>query len=288
MHKAVTDSNILVSSTIVKIGVPVLRLFGKSPFMDAMPSSPNRDAKLTKAPLQEVIFEAFWELDIDPQTKENFDPGFDLAQGVFAELVREKFPLYKRIPPPIVPPALLNRRPVHQFRKAEDQWPVLQLGPGLFTANDTEKTYIWETEFRPIIEFGLDTVIRSYREPLRFEKVGLRYIDAAELEGEFKGDFIKFIETNLQIRILRGFDLGGTIRNQSLSQVYLLEDGSTLHLTIADGRRNNKPAVVWQTAIVKEKQMAVEEIKNWISQAHSTISGLFKHMLRKEYYDSLK
>jgi len=207
---------------------------------------------------------------------------------VFAELVREKFPFYRRIPSPIVPPAWLNRRPVHQFRKGEDQWPVLQLGPGLFTANDTEKTYVWEAELRPLIEYGLDALVKSYKEPPSFEKVALRYIDAVELEGEFKDDFIKFIETNLQVRVLGSFEEGGTVRNQSISQVYLLADDSTLHLTISDGRRNKRPAVVWQTAIVKEEQLKVEEIKNWISHAHSTLSDLFKRMLREEYYDSLK
>lgn len=253
-----------------------------------MPVASNHIAKLSKAPLQEVIFEAFWELDIHPQTQQSYDPGFELAQGVFAELVRERFQFHKRVAPPIVPLHLLNHRPVHQFWTAEGQWPVLQLGPGLFTANDTEKTYIWETDFRPVIEYGLAAVVKSYRESPRFNKVSLRYIDAIELEGEFRDNFIKFVETNLQIRVLRNFDFEGTISNQSISQVYSLEDDSKLHLVISDGQRNNKPAVVWQTAVVKEKQVSVEQIKAWISQAHSTTSNLFKRMLLKEFYDSLK
>ncbi|MER3525227.1 MAG: hypothetical protein C4326_14575 [Ignavibacteria bacterium] len=79
---------------------------------------------------------------------------------------------------------------------------MLQLGPGIFTANDTERTYEWENEFRPAIEYGLDAVVRSYRALERFNKVSLRYIDAVELEGEYKHDFVKFIETNLQIRVV--------------------------------------------------------------------------------------
>jgi len=47
--------------------------------MVIMPGTNGHIAKLSKAPLQEVIFEAFWELDIHPQTKQSYDPGFELA-----------------------------------------------------------------------------------------------------------------------------------------------------------------------------------------------------------------
>ncbi|MBI4640175.1 MAG: TIGR04255 family protein [Candidatus Tectomicrobia bacterium] len=171
----------------------------------------NHIPKLTKAPLQEVIFEAFWELDIHPQSRESDDPGFELAQGVFAEIVRQEFPFYKRVAPPLVPVHFLLHRPVHQFWRGHAQWPVLQLGPGLLSANDTEETYVWESGFRPVIEYALDTVLKSYiKEAPRFNKVSLRYIDAVELEGEFQINFVKFIETNLQIRVARDFEIGST------------------------------------------------------------------------------
>ncbi|MER3525226.1 MAG: hypothetical protein C4326_14570 [Ignavibacteria bacterium] len=83
--------------------------------MVIMPGTNGHIAKLSKAPLQEVIFEAFWELDIHPQTKQSYDPGFELAQEVFAQLVQERFPFYQRVQPEILPPFLLNHRPVHRF-----------------------------------------------------------------------------------------------------------------------------------------------------------------------------
>lgn len=253
-----------------------------------MSVKPDQIVKLSKAPLQEVIFEVFWELDVDPQTRQTYDPGFELAQGVFAEIVKEKFPFYKRMPALVMPPFLINPQPVHQFWHAQGEWPVIQLGPGLLAANDTEKTYVWDSGFRPVIEYALATVVKSYKQPPPFNRISLRYIDAIELEGEFKEDFIKFIEANLQIRVVKGFEFDGAISNQAVSQTYKLEDGSVFNLTVSDGQRNGKPAVVWQSAVIKEKQVSVDEIRNWISHAHSVTSGLFKRMLRKEFYDSLK
>lgn len=253
----------------------------------AMPPNSNHVAKLTKAPLQEVIFELFWELDIDPQMRQSHDPGFELAQGVFAELVKERFPFYKRVAPPI-PVYLLNHRPIHQFWRGENEWPVVQLGPGLLATNDTEKTYVWDTEFLPVVEYALDAVLKSYKESPRFQKVSLRYIDAVELRDEFENDFVTFVETNLQVRVVRNFEVGGTISDLNLNQVFSLNDGSKLQLVISNGQRDNKPAVVWQTAVVREKHISVDEIMMWISDAHSVTSSLFKRMLREDFYDSLK
>ena len=253
-----------------------------------MSAGSDHVAKLSKAPLQEVIFEAFWELSVNPQTKQPHDPGFELAQGVFAENVSERFPYHKRMPHLIVPPFLMNPQPVHQFWHGEGEWPVLQLGPGLFAANETEKNYVWDSEFLPVIRYGLEAVVRSYKTPPPFNRVSLRYIDAVELEGEFKDDFIMFIETNLQIRVDRGFEMDGTISNQMVNQTHKLEDGSVLNLMVSDGQRNAKPAVVWQTVVMKEGRFSVDDIREWVPNAHSVCSGLFRKMLRKGYYDSLK
>lgn len=248
----------------------------------------ERIVKLSKAPLQEVIFEARWELDIDSQTKQSYDPGFEFAIGVFEEKVREQYPIHKRLLPLGFPTLFPQPQPVHQFWSGEGQWPVLQLGPGIFTANETEKNYVWESEFQPVIDFGLDALVKSYKEEPPFSTVSLRYIDAVELQDEFKDDFINFIEAKLQVQVVKGFKVEGKISQQAVSQVYKLDDGSELFLTISNGEKNGKPGIVWQTAVVKPKRASVEEIKRWIPHAHSITSGLFKQMLKKEFYDSLK
>ncbi|MFH0991180.1 MAG: TIGR04255 family protein [bacterium] len=235
-----------------------------------------------------MIFEAFWELDVDDKSRSEYDPGFELAQGVFSSYLSKDYPHHRKIAPPLAPLQLLNHKPVHQFWTAPNEWPVIQLGPGILAANITEKTYVWETKFQPVILQALDALLRSYKEPPQFKKVSLRYIDAVELNTEAEDSFLQFIESHLQIKVVKEFDISGRIKGQSISQVYSLDDNSQLQIVISNGMKNNNPVIVWQTAILKETKFTPDDIKQWIQYAHSSISALFKRMLRKEYYDSLR
>lgn len=111
----------------------------------------NRHEKLPKAPLREVIFELRWGLGYDPSSKQELDLGFDMAQGQFKHLVEQEFPFHRRLTPQNFPLSLFSHKVVHQFWKAENTYPLLQLGPGLFSQNDTEKNYVWD--FRPALPF---------------------------------------------------------------------------------------------------------------------------------------
>jgi len=259
-----------------------------------MSSKVEHIVKLSRAPLQEVVFEAKWELDVHEGTNQVFDPGFELAQGLFAEAVRAEFPLHKRVMPPFIPLQALAQKPVHQFWKGEKVWPVLQLGPGILTVNDTEKNYVWASTFRPMVDKALDAVFKSYRGDMRFNRVDLRYIDAVEFPTEPRTALFDFVKNNLQVRLEKGFDVEGSLNNLNVSQTYKLENGSQLTLVIATGLiiatglRNKVPAVVWQTAISNKGIQKIEDIKKWLVESHTTISNLFKRMLRKEYYDSLR
>ena len=89
-----------------------------------MTSTQEYIAKPSKAPLQEIIFELHWELAIDENSNEQYDEGFELAQGIFAETIKKDFPFYKRIVSPLIPLQLVTGKPVHQFWKSEKLWPI--------------------------------------------------------------------------------------------------------------------------------------------------------------------
>ena len=99
---------------------------------------------------------------------------------------------------------------------------------------------------------------------------------------------MKFIEQDLQTQITRNFLIDGKLSNLNLNELYTMHDGSKLNLIIANGTQNNKDTVVWQTALAKEKIFTIAEIKHWMSFAHDTISPIFRTMLSKEFYDSLR
>ena len=98
-------------------------------------------AKLPNAPLQEAVFELRWTLDVSTDDQQEIDAGYELAHGKFQAAAEADFPVYRRLFPASIPPALLNYKVVHQFWREDQQFPVLQLGPGVFTVNDTDQNY---------------------------------------------------------------------------------------------------------------------------------------------------
>ncbi|MCB9287418.1 MAG: hypothetical protein H6560_08885 [Lewinellaceae bacterium] len=47
--------------------------------------------KIPKAPLQEAVFELRWDLDVAPDTQQEMDMGFELAQGKLQALPQKNF-----------------------------------------------------------------------------------------------------------------------------------------------------------------------------------------------------
>lgn len=102
---------------------------------------PHRE-KLSKAPLQEVVFEIHWKLDFLAEQGLYNDPGFAFASGRFSELAVREYSKYISLKPPTIPEQLFAFKAVHQFWKEDNTYPVMQLGLGLFTVNDTDLNYL--------------------------------------------------------------------------------------------------------------------------------------------------
>ncbi len=241
--------------------------------------------KLPRAPLQEVIFEAHWELETDATTGQAVDKGFALALGVFAQALSEKgFVVVKRLVPEGIPPEALAHKPIFQFRHGEDRWPVVQLGCGIVTVNDTEQNYEWESAFKPLVEQVLETLTMSYRKDFTFSHLNVRYIDAVDIEEQT--DIREFIKNNLQIHIEQGFPVQGRLSNLSLNQSYSTDNDSHIHLAVATGiNAEQRPALLWQTAVQRITEIASEDVSSWLDFAHATTSHLFRTMLTQKFYE---
>lgn len=100
-------------------------------------------SKLPNAPLQEVIFEIRWALMPGKESGQIIDEGFELASGRLSTILEERFPYYKRIISQNIPDQLMHYNVVHQYWSGENKWPVIQLGPGIFTINCTDEEYFW-------------------------------------------------------------------------------------------------------------------------------------------------
>lgn len=247
--------------------------------------------KLPNAPLQEVIFEIRWDLNINLVSNREFDEGFAIALGQFAALLKNDFPHVVRKVPDDFPTDLLNYSTIYQFWSGAHLWPVLQLGPGIFTVNDTDKKYCWKDAFFPLIEASTKKLFEVYNQNINLNFCSLSYIDAVKLSNyqvTVKDNLLPFVNDSLKIELLNHFDTRGPMQNLNLNQTFGLKDGSALNINITTGsdKKTHDPTLVWQTAMVKKGRFTRNEMIEWCTHAHQIISPLFKEMTRGKFYDS--
>lgn len=245
-------------------------------------------SKLPKAPLQEVIFEIRWALKPDKISGQLNDEGFEFAGGRLSTILENEFPVIKRIIPADIPSQLMHYRVINQYWSGESTWPVIQLGPGIFTINCTDDNYFWEEHFRGLIDKGLDCLEQAYKVPLSIEYVSLRYIDAittAEhiLPGESWENFIK---RNFNLEYSNNFNTRGVQKQIKINQVFELEDKSDLQLEITNGKIKNQDALIWQTSISKPGKFDKQALIPWADYAHGVTHDLFKELVKPHLYAS--
>ncbi len=241
--------------------------------------------KLPKAPLQEVIFELRWKLEFDPESQGHIDKDFQFAFANFSSLSKNKLKHKINLKSSAIPDILFMNRPIYQFWSAENQYPVFQLGPGVFTVNETEKNYEWKY-FRDLISEGVDWLMQSYSNKLEFSFIELRYIDAIQVEDEKQKNLLKFISDNLNIEV-RNQVIDAKLNDFQLHQRFKVDDENYLTLLLANGVKNTNQAtaVILQSSYNKATNITLENLTTWIDLAHDACSSLFQKMISTSLYE---
>jgi len=242
--------------------------------------------KLTKAPLQEVIFEIRWLLEPDINGRQLLDPKYQFALGIFKDAVKENFPHHVARFPQEIPHQMLNYQTVHQFWHSEDQWPVVQLGPGIATVNDNEKNYEWEETYLPNIQYTLDALVKSYGQMV-FNFISLRYIDVVRVADYGFTEWKDFVQKHIKFRFENHFDTRGELTALNFEQTFKLNDNSHLNVSFNSGKNNKKEDIfIWQTAVSKQGTFEAADIVPWLHIAHECTSDLFKEICKDKFYAS--
>lgn len=235
--------------------------------------------KLPKAPLQEVIFELYWDQKTG-QTGQLEDPGFDLALGVFAEKIEKEFPIHKKTTPSV------SSLASHQFWKGENTWPVVQIGPGMLVINDTDKNYEWEKTFSPLIETGIRNLIESYKNTPSFNSIGLHYIDVIPIPEKYlNGNVNEFISESFKFSLNNNFDSIGKLQRVNYQQFFTLEDNSQIEITILSGiDAQRRQVIILHTHIFKIGRQELHDMLSWKDYAHTVTSNLFLEIVTEKLY----
>jgi uncharacterized protein (TIGR04255 family) len=239
-------------------------------------------SKLLNAPLLEVIFELRWKVT----SKEDLAKCQYLHGDLFA-VIKEDFKYREALVAPEVPMELYQNFPAHRFRVAQNDYPLVQVGPGLLTLNTIDPKYIWE-DFELLIQKTIQNFLKVYKFELKDEiTLALQYLDFFEFNFE-TNDVYAFLSNNLNTSVKQDF-----YNNQShpdnLNLVFQYNTNlGSLTISIARGRNiQKKDGIVIRTAVYSKSLVPnIKLIHDWLSKSHEFCSQLFKDMTKGELYKS--
>lgn len=241
---------------------------------------------LKNKPLVEAIFELRWDLQ-ERERSVKIDPHYKLLIGRLYDKLSNEYRFYEQLPTATMPDEIAGYVVQHRFRKGKNKWPLVQVGPGIITVNDTEG-YTWQDfEKRTIQAIGtLFGVYPQLKYNLKVNRLVLRYIDAIAFDFE-KGDIFSFLRKELKTRIELHhglFDDTGVKEMPSGFDLKLsfssTEPEGTINLRFARGTNKESDALLWETVVQSASEDAPQvedEIAHWIKEAHNlTDSWFFK------------
>jgi uncharacterized protein (TIGR04255 family) len=240
---------------------------------------------LPKKPLVEAILELRWALQPQPDG-EGIDPGFSIFLGRFYDRISSDFPESENLPIAMMPDAITPYIVRNRFRKIKGGWPLVQVGPGLLSVNDTEG-YDWST-FRPMLRKTIETLLEAYPKkiaPLKLSQATLRYVDAIPLNTNNDDkpvlEFLKdHLHTNISIDPLLFDDqsLAAKAENLTLRLNFALDKPKAVGVVaFSTGLRENVRSIIWENMVISRQDVPqdIEAFDKWIDEAHTITDRWF-------------
>ncbi|PWB81022.1 MAG: hypothetical protein C3F08_02915 [Candidatus Methylomirabilota bacterium] len=250
--------------------------------MKRFPDLPNK-------PLIEAIAEIKWGKESE------LDPGFQVIVGRLYERLQGDYPEIEDLPTAQVPPAMTIHMARHRFRRKKDGWPLVQIGPGILTVNETE-TYRWD-DFSSRVKVALAKLydVQPFREGININQLLLRYINAIEFDY-LSQDLTALLSKKMRAHIsiprelfqqtpvrerLQGLNLQLTFPAESPRGVF--------HVAFGTGRKEDKRALIWELQMrsagpdVPDMPLAFD---TWLASAHELAEQWFFEIIKGELLES--
>lgn len=241
-------------------------------------------SKLPNAPLEEAIFEIRWKVaDKHELTKCQYIHG-----DLFAR-VKNSYPYREALVAPEMPIELCIGNPTHRFRFAPNEYPLLQIGPGLITINTIDEKYIWE-DFEGIVLKAISDFFEIYE----FSEGGkitlsLQYFDFFKFDFENQ-DVLLFLNQSLNFKVEQNF-LNKSFNpvNFNLGLYYPIADGITSVQLNRGQNLKGEDGIILQTSITSNELIPnFSYAKKWLETAHNFCSSTFKEITKGPFYETFK
>lgn len=247
--------------------------------------------ELKNKPLVEAILEVRWKLDGDSTTPQT-DPHYKILLGRLFDRLQKDYPEHEQLPTANIPDELAAYIVQHRFRVKANEWPLVQVGPGIFTVNSTAD-YKWEN-FRPRVVAAIGTLYDAHpkRNDLKITNLILRYIDAEDFSYRTENT-LEFLRKNLKldIRLPDNLFVDTGIEKKPYSFTYQSSfkcetPQGLISIRFATGQKNNEPAVVWETTVESvgnDLPQMPTSFEDWLNAAHKITDDWFFKMIAGEF-----
>ena len=245
---------------------------------------------LKHPPLIEAIFEIKWQLQSKaPGLKQ--DPHYNLLIGRLYDELAGDYPIHQQLDSALIPAEMVPGIVQHRFRKGKDEWPLVQLGPGVFTVNVT-KGYTWD-DFKSRVVKGVNALVKVHPDAqnLAVDSLLVRYINTIPFDFDRENIF-EFLEELMHTKIALhpplfeavpvertplGFDCRFAFR--------CAKPKATVTFRFSDGTSHGKGALIWQTVVDTRSDgipKLPSELEAWLEDAHTVAETWFFQLIEGE------
>ena len=246
--------------------------------------------ELKYKPLVEAILEVRWKLQGSPPVPQT-DPHYKLLLGRLFDRIRTEYPEHEQLPAANIPDELVGHVVQHRFRVKANSWPLVQVGPGIFTVNSATD-YKWP-DFRPRVLSAIEKLYDAHPKigDLNITNIILRYIDAVDFDSNTENIFI-FLREKLKLNISLPPNLFSGMEvedkpNGLISQ-FSFRTGKPrgmINIRFAIGQKQHTPALIWETTVESAGDnlpKMPEGFAGWIDASHELTDDWFFKMIEGE------
>lgn len=253
---------------------------------------------LKNKPLVEAIVEIKWHL-VQPTVVAGpaqvlmpaSDPHYRLLLGRLFDRFQKEYPAHEQLPTATLPDDMVGQFVQHRFRAGKDDWPLVQVGPGIFTVNDTHR-YTW-TDFQRRANEAVKRLFDAHPSvsDLRIQSLVLRYIDAVEYNYQDENVF-SFLQEKMRVGISLPDSLfqntGVEHRPKSFAwQAHFKSSrpSGRVHVSFATGQKEDKPAILWETmvqSVGEDLPPMPDGFPAWFDAAHEITDDWFFKLIEGE------
>ncbi len=239
--------------------------------------------ELKNKPLVEAIFEMRWALQ-QKGLGVAADPHYRLLLGRLYDRLQTEYPEHQQLDTANIPDEMAGHVVQHRFRVAEDDWPLVQLGPGIFTVNDTGK-YRW-SDYRARVIDAQKKLYDAHPKSgeLKIENLTLRYINAVEFDHQ-SSSVLDFLNEKMKVSIslpqslFENTDVDLLPQHFQTHQMYHSKKPlGIVQISFATGQRDGKSALLWETMCQSagdDLPKMPEEFETWLDQSHTLVKNWF-------------